>query len=176
MTPCRRRGHDGNVASIELRTLISAPPQVCFDLSRDLDLHLESMASSSERAVGGRTSGLIDAEETVTWEGRHFGRTWRMTSRISEFDPPRWFVDEMVSGPFGRYRHEHEFVATETGTLMIDRVNFSAPLGPLGRVAEVLFLHSYLTRLLTTRNNLIKERGKRHAHVDEGPDGYPDGT
>jgi len=80
-------------------TGIAAPPVRCFDLSRSIDLHLESMIASQERAVGGVTSGLIGAGEEVSWEARHFGIRWRMTSRISAFDPPHRFVDEMVRVP-----------------------------------------------------------------------------
>ena len=151
---------DEAMGFLVLKTKIEAPPERCFDLSRDLDLHIESMQSSNERAVAGRTSGLIELDETVTWEGRHFGRTWRMTSRIGEFEPPRRFVDEMVEGPFRRYRHEHEFLPMADGTLLVDRVDFAAPLGPLGKVAEVVFLKRYLTRLLVDRNRLIKARAE----------------
>lgn len=42
---------------IELVTEIGATPEVCFDSTRDLGLHLESMAHSGERAVAGTTSG-----------------------------------------------------------------------------------------------------------------------
>jgi hypothetical protein len=39
---------------------------------------------------------------------------------------------------------------------MIDLVDFASPLGVLGRLADVLFVKSYLTRLLTARNADIK--------------------
>ncbi|HEX8410907.1 MAG TPA: cell division protein, partial [Thermoanaerobaculia bacterium] len=59
--------------TVIVHTLIAAPIGVCFDAARDLDLHLESMAHTGERAVGGRISGLIELNEEVTWRGRHFG-------------------------------------------------------------------------------------------------------
>ncbi|MCB9033424.1 MAG: hypothetical protein H6553_06275 [Chitinophagales bacterium] len=40
---------------------------------------------------------------------------------------------------------------------MIDRFNYEAPLGFLGRVAEVLFLNKYMTNLLQSRNQYIKQ-------------------
>jgi len=40
-------------------TEFAAPAEVCFDLARSIDLHVESMVASEERAVGGVTSGLI---------------------------------------------------------------------------------------------------------------------
>ena len=103
-----------------LVTDIAAPVAVCFDLSRSIDLHLESMTASGERAVSGVTSGLIGKDEEVTWEARHFGVRWRVTSRITEFEPPHRFVDEMVRGPFALFRHEHSFEEHEGGTRMTD--------------------------------------------------------
>ncbi len=90
-------------------TAIAAPVEVCFDLSRSIDLHLESMIASKERAVAGVTSGLIGAGQQVSWEAHHLGLRWRMTSEITAFDRPHRFVDQMVRGPFASFRHEHRF-------------------------------------------------------------------
>ena len=38
------------------------------------------------------TSGLIGEGQEVSWQARHFDVQWRVTSRISEFDPPHRFV------------------------------------------------------------------------------------
>jgi ligand-binding SRPBCC domain-containing protein len=141
---------------IRLETFIEAPPHVCFDLSRSVDLHVDSMLQSRERAVAGVTSGLMDAGDEVTWEAVHFGVRQRFTSAITEFDRPRRFVDEMTRGAFKRFRHVHEFEPADRGTIMIDLVDFASPLGVLGRLADVLFVKSYLTRLLTARNADIK--------------------
>jgi ligand-binding SRPBCC domain-containing protein len=142
------------VPVVRLVTLIAAPVERCFDLSRSIDLHLESMAASRERAVAGVTSGLIGDGEEVTWEARHFGRWWRMTSRITEYDRPQRFVDEMVRGPFATFRHEHLFEAEADGrgTYMTDTVDFRMPLGALVDRPT----RRYLRRLLTARNLTIK--------------------
>ncbi|RXZ51312.1 cyclase [Agromyces fucosus] len=129
--------------------------QQAFDRSRNIDVHVASMSDSRERAIAGVTTGLIGAGEEVTWRARHFGVPFRMTSRISEFDPPSSFVDEQVAGPFRSFRHEHEFSDDAAGgTLMVDRVRFAAPFGPLGRAAE-LVLGPYLRRLIEHRNAIL---------------------
>ena len=125
---------------IVLRTPVAAPPLRCFDLARDVDLHQRSTAASHERAIAGVTSGLMGAGDEVTWEATHFGVRQRLTSRITEFDPPHRFVDEMVRGAFSRFRHEHQFISTEEGTLMVDTFDYTSPLGPLGMLADWLFL------------------------------------
>jgi len=122
------------VITIELRTFIAAPPERVFDLSRSIDLHRQSMAGSREEAVAGRTSGLIGLGETVTWRARHFGVRQRLTVRISGYERPRWFRDELVRGAFATMTHDHYFDAADGGTEMHDVFRFSAPAGPLGRL------------------------------------------
>ena len=148
---------------IVLRTRVAAPPSRCFDLARDVELHQRSTAASRERAVAGVTSGLLGLGDEVTWEATHFGIRQRLTSRISEFDPPHRFVDEMVRGAFARFRHEHQFLAVEGGTEMVDIFDYTSPLGPLGRLADGLFLRRYMTTLLRERNAYLKRTAESAA-------------
>jgi ligand-binding SRPBCC domain-containing protein len=141
----------------EVITRIAAPPQRVFDLSLDVGVHTASMAGSSERAVGGVTAGRLEDGDTVTWQARHFGLRWRMTSRITALDPPGYFVDEQVKGPFKRWHHAHYFEPDgDGGTLMRDVIDFAAPLGPLGIIAERTMLDWYMPRLIRVRNDHVK--------------------
>ena len=121
----------------ELVSKIAAPPERCFDLSLDIDLHVDSMTNSDERAVEGVTSGRIGLGQTVTWHAKHFGISWAMTSRITALDRPSRFVDEQVKGPLTRFRHEHIFESTSSGTRMVDRISFDAPAGTIDRKSVV---------------------------------------
>jgi len=85
---------------IRVETRVQAPLERCFDLARDMDLHQRSMAHTGERAIAGRTTGLIGPDEEVTWEGRHFGLLLRHTARITQYERPRHFRDSMVEGRF----------------------------------------------------------------------------
>lgn len=147
--------------AFHLTTHLAAPVEACFDLSRSIDLHLQSMASSGERAIAGVTTGLIGAGEEVTWEARHLGRRWRMTSRITAMERPHRFVDEMVRGPFASYRHEHRFEEAGPGaTRMHDLVEFRTRYGPLTPVAD-LVAGAYLRRLLRQRNTTLAAAAAR---------------
>jgi ligand-binding SRPBCC domain-containing protein len=143
--------------TIRVETWIAAPAERCFDAARDLDLHVKTVAHTNERAVAGRTSGLIELGEEVTWRARHFGIVQHFTSRITAFDRPRYFQDAMQRGAFRSFVHDHYFEPEGARTKMIDVLAFSAPLGILGRIAEKLFLRRYLTRLLATRGQVIAE-------------------
>ena len=142
--------------SFRIVTEIAAPVERCFYLSRSIDLHLESMIASKERAVAGVTSGLIAEGQEVSWQARHFGVQWRMTSRITEFDPPHRFVDEMVKGPFASFRHEHHFDVSGGGTRMTDVVAFRMALGPPANLPVGL----YLRRLMRLRNDVIRKKAE----------------
>jgi ligand-binding SRPBCC domain-containing protein len=151
------------MTTITIVTTIRATPERCFDASRDLDLHLDSMADTGERAVAGRTSGLIELGEQVTWEGRHFGIRQRFTSAITAYDRPRHFQDSMVRGAFHSFVHDHYFEACDDGTRMTDVLVFQSPLGVLGAMVDRLLMAKYLTRMLTKRNEVVKavlERGQ----------------
>lgn len=150
---------------LELTTLVAAPVERVFDLSRSIDLHTASTAATGERAVAGVTSGLIGPGEEVTWRARHFGVWQSLTSRIVIFDRPRHFRDSMVRGAFRRFDHDHRFEACAEGTRMRDVFDYTSPLGVLGRLADALVLERYMRALLEERNRVIKE-------VAESPDAF----
>jgi ligand-binding SRPBCC domain-containing protein len=141
--------------SFVCRTASALPRERLFDLARSIEAHLDSQKVARERAVGGVTSGLIGEGQEVTWQARHFGVPLRMTSRITALDFPVSFTDEQIRGPFKSFRHVHEFEATATGSIMTDRVEFTAPFGILGRLVEGLVLRRYLRRLITNRGRFV---------------------
>jgi len=144
------------MAVIRLETLVAAPPALVFDLARDLDLHLQSMQASGERAIAGVTSGRIGAGERVRWRGKHFGIWHEHESLIDVYEPPDRFRDVMVDGRFASFAHDHRFEPRGGGTLMRDVLEFRSPCGPIGRAVDALILRRYLTRLLERRNSAIK--------------------
>jgi ligand-binding SRPBCC domain-containing protein len=142
---------------IELLTEINAPIEKVFDLARSIDLHIESTKQTGEQAIAGRTSGLIERGETVTWRANHFGIWQTLTSKITDFDHPNFFADEMVKGAFKSFRHEHHFIRLDDHTVMKDVFVFKSPFGILGRIFNWLVLKQYMTKLLKERNRVIKE-------------------
>jgi ligand-binding SRPBCC domain-containing protein len=135
-----------------VKTEIRAPIDRCFDLARDVGAHCRTSAFTSERAVPpGRTAGLLELSETVTFEGRHFGLRLRLTARIVELERPVRFVDEQVAGAFRFLRHVHEFKSCDGRTEMTDTLDWAAPFGPLGRIADRLFLQRHMTWFVATK-------------------------
>jgi ligand-binding SRPBCC domain-containing protein len=137
---------------IELTTRIAAPRERCFDLSLSVDVHLESTVQTGERVVAGPTSGVLRLGDEITWEARHLGRRWRLSTRISAYDRPRMFRDELVRGPLRKLAHDHFFDPVGQDTEMRDVFVFESALG----LVDSFVLTPHFRRLLLRRNETIK--------------------
>ena len=141
---------------IVLTTEINASKEIVFDISRSIDLHKISTEQTNEEAIAGVTTGLIGLNEWVTWQAKHFGISQKLTTKITEFEYPNYFTDEMMKGAFKNFKHKHVFESRQNGTLMTDYFDYTSPLGFLGKIADSLFLKKYMTNFLKKRNTTIK--------------------
>jgi ligand-binding SRPBCC domain-containing protein len=149
---------------LELSTVVDAPIERVFDLSRRVDFHEASMRASGEQAIRIERSdasrgvnGAIDPlglGDCVTWRARHFGVWWRLRSHITACQRPFRFVDEQLTGPFAHWYHEHLFAWDERlqATVMRDVIRFAAPARAVGWAAERLVLRRYMRALIVRRN------------------------
>lgn len=71
----------------------------------------------------------------------------------------------MVKGAFKRFKHDHIFSYENDVTVMIDIFEHKSPFGLIGRIVDAVFLKSYMEKLLTKRNEIVKE-------FAENPDKY----
>jgi ligand-binding SRPBCC domain-containing protein len=160
------------MAAIQLITEINAPIERCFLLSLSVDVHTEGTKATQEKAIAGVTSGVMKVNETVTWEAKHFGIKQRLTTKISAYSFPNYFITSMVKGVFKRIHHQHIFHASGEITIMTDLFEYEAPLGILGRIAERLFLNTHLEKFLQLRNETIKrvaESGEWKKYLEPAP-------
>jgi ligand-binding SRPBCC domain-containing protein len=145
------------MALIYLTDLVNAPIERVFDLSRSIELHIISTGRSGEKAISGVTTGLIENGETVTWQAFHLFKQRTFTSKITAFQKPCFFKDEMQDGDFKKFSHDHFFKELDGKTEMSDKVILESPFGFFGRIITSLFLKAYITRFLKERNRVIKE-------------------
>lgn len=145
---------------IEMRTEILSEEKTCFDLARSIDLHKESLKHTNGIPVSGKTTGLINFGEWVSWEMKHFGFVQHITSKITEFESSKYFVDEMVLGVFKSYRHEHYFISEGNKTIVLEKLHFEFPWGIFGKFVSWVFVKKYMTNLFMYRSALLKERAE----------------
>jgi len=145
---------------LEEFTRIRAPIGRCFDLARSVEAHLAGNVHCGEAAAAtaGVTSGLAGLGQRVTWRARHLGVWQELTSEITAMRRPAYFQDTMVRGAFRTMVHDHFFRSLSPDeTEMKDVFCFAAPLGILGRLAEIAVLRRYMRALLGERAAAIRE-------------------
>lgn len=141
---------------IVLETTIEAPVERVFDLARSVEVHNFSVRQTKERAIAGRTAGLMQRDDRVTWQGNHFGMRQELEVQITGLVRPHFFEDTMIRGAFAFMRHRHYFNPDFGKTVMRDEFEYSVPFGRLGRFVERSFLTSYMRRFLRERNAILK--------------------
>ena len=67
------------------------------------------------------------------------------------------FTDKMIRGDFVYFQHQHFFKPVDNGTIIIDIILFETPYGLLGKIVNKFFLASYIEKLLTKRNDVIRQ-------------------
>ena len=78
--------------------------------------------------------------------------TWQ--SQITEWDPPRRFVDVQNKGPYRHWEHIHEFTSYEGRTLVRDSVKYKVPGGSM---VDKLLVRRDLERIFAYRQRKLRE-------------------
>lgn len=141
--------------SLERSLLIRRPREEVFAFFADA-MNLERITPPFLRfhiltpgPIAMRTETLIDYELQL------YGVKFRWKTRIEAFEPPRFFVDAQVKGPYRRWVHRHTFEEVPGGTMMRDHVEYEVGMGPLGAVAHALFVRRSVERIFAHRNATI---------------------
>lgn len=78
---------------------------------------------------------------------------WRTV--ITQWDPPLFFEDVQLRGPYAQWIHRHTFTETPDGTLIEDEVRYRLPFGPLGRLAHTI-VRRQLDRIFQYRTDVVR--------------------
>ncbi len=87
----------------------------------------------------------------------YFGVGFDCQVKITHWDPPMCFIDEMVSGPFKFWEHKHQFMPlTADSTRMVDSVKFE--MNPLldGTVVRLGLEAMFKLRMQNLKQALMK--------------------
>jgi ligand-binding SRPBCC domain-containing protein len=80
----------------------------------------------------------------------------RWQTRIAVWEPPTRFVDVQVKGPYKLWEHAHSFEPDGEGAVLLgDRVRYALPLGPLGLIAQRLFVRRDVERIFDHRHQAV---------------------
>ena len=137
-------------------TKVDAPIEIAFDLSRSIEFHAYTQAHRNEVAIEGKTSGLINLGETVTWSAKHFGISQKLSVEITKFNRPYTFRDTMIKGAFKRFDHDHIFEQHNGLVKITDIFDYESPFSFFGKVFDFIILKRYMTNFSAQRNRAIK--------------------
>lgn len=88
---------------------------------------------------------------------RLYGIPMKWQTVITDYDPPHFFTDTQVKGPYKTWIHTHRFIPKDGGTLMVDEVKYEVPLGPLGDIVRALFVKNEVEKIFNYRKKVIAD-------------------
>jgi len=132
---------------------VNAPIDRCFLLSTSVPLVEQILGM---KAVGGRTTGLVEMGDRIVWRGWKFGLPVSHETLITAYDRPNFFQDTMASGKFEHFHHDHRLEEVGGRTLFVDAVKFSMPYGELGKLVGRWIIVPHVLRLLRRRYQVLK--------------------
>jgi len=148
------------VPSLDFQRTIAASQEEVFDLCRSVDFHVEAARTIKARAIGHRTTGLATLDDQTTYSAAFFGMRFRLTTRITSFEQPRYFKEELVKGLFKKFSHHYRVSETNEGTLLEDCFTFVSPLGWVGRLWDKFVLERVMIRVQNERLDAIKRKAE----------------
>ena len=98
----------------------------------------------------------------MTWVAEHTG-----------YEPPRFFSDKMVRGPFWSWSHDHHLIEDNGTTKVVDEVTYQVPFGPLGNLADRVLggrlVRRRISQMFTARELRLQRDLAQHAKFSEVP-------
>lgn len=86
-------------------------------------------------------------------------RLW--VAAITEFEWNHHFADVQQKGPFQRWHHRHEFLPEArnglNGTLVRDLIEYEVGFGPLGALANSLFIARQMRHTFAERQKVLPQ-------------------
>ena len=126
---------------LERAQWVPLPAEPCFDFfSEARNLALITPGWLGFRLIGQEPPELR-AGTRIEYRIRWLVFPLRWLTLIRRFEPPRWFVDQQIRGPYRLWVHAHEFEEDAGGTWIRDQVDYALPLGPIG-----IFVHGAVVR------------------------------
>ena len=136
--------------------LIDAPQRTVAGLLRDADVSADAMSRCGHRFAAG--SRLVCLGETVRFGVRVApGLRVPLRTRITAVSPAA-FESVLVAGPLRALTHRTTLTPTAAGTLVLDEVSWTSPLGGLGRLGDVVLGRRLVLRLLAARAEALVAR------------------
>jgi len=78
-------------------------------------------------------------------------------TEITHVSEGKYFIDEQRFGPYQFWHHQHHFKAVSRGTAMNDILTYGLPFGPLGQMANSIFVANKVEEIFEFRRRKVIE-------------------
>jgi ligand-binding SRPBCC domain-containing protein len=78
-------------------------------------------------------------------------------TEITHVDDKKYFVDEQRFGPYALWHHQHHFKEINGGVQMTDLLHYAIPYGPIGTLANAVFVKGKVEQIFDYRTKAIEE-------------------
>ncbi len=106
----------------------------------------------------------VDSEDTyvgqiITYRIRLFPMIWTpWITEIKNVEPGRQFTDEQRVGPYAFWHHTHLLEPNAKGVLMTDHIRYHVGMGPIGAVAEALYVNRAVREIFRFRRGILEKK------------------
>lgn len=91
--------------------------------------------------------------------------TTRWVTEITHVQKPYYFVDEQRFGPYAFWHHQHHFREVAGGVETTDVVSYGIPLGPLGQLANRIYVKRKLQQVFDHRAKTLESLFQKDKNI-----------
>lgn len=119
------------MALFESRTPLSCSPETAFDfISRPVNL--QKIAPPEMGLVFVNAPEVVELGCRLTVKVQAYGQIQQLDYEIIEFESPVRFREKGIGGPMKLWLHDYIVEPTESGVLLVNRIEFEPPGGLVG--------------------------------------------
>ena len=77
-------------------------------------------------------------------------------TEITTVKDKQYFIDEQRFGPYALWHHQHHFEPKDGGVLMRDILHYKVPFGPIGSIADTIFVNNKIEEIFNYRVKAVE--------------------
>lgn len=123
----------------------------------------ENLATITPKSMGFKITSKNEGQRMypgmiITYKVRPlFNIPVSWVTEITQVRKGEYFIDNQKSGPYRFWHHQHFLKEIEGGVEMIDIVNYAAPFGLIGVLAEKIFINKKVRGIFEYREKKLFE-------------------
>jgi hypothetical protein len=141
----------------QYQVFIDRPPKDVFEFHASLKNYARIAPAEQQEAIleENENAAALTNGMHIRWRMR-LGGLWQVIeTEICDLNCPSGFAERQVAGPFAQFLHRRRFAPFQSGTLFTETVEY-APVGPLGALADRLWMGKFFDSVFTQRHREAK--------------------